>query len=269
ARALMSGAPGQGAQQALAATVLKGRADTDDLAAALGKIRLARSQDALSLRFVALFEGCSELGEAGVKAFVTGLMHRDREDRRLYLRALRVCGDDLKLEVCRKVLSRLDEENKADEENVSTQVREIRIELSGILAGAGDNVAVSVISAGLESEVVEVSQAAGAALVDATPPGEIFAALKRLPATEGVIHSTEAMIAGYREICLRGIERADGEMFRAAFRRAMSIRTNNYWRVQSEFMPLQQRFQRAQSASEIDGPMPPDLIITRSEAKLE
>ena len=254
ARAALSGRAST--QQALAAAVLARHVTQQDLQVALEKLGSARGQPALEKALTALFKDCGALTEKGRKKFIERLTFTDKAQRRLYHRALRACGEKLRLSLAVAA----DEELKADEKKIGDGVPPAhlvlaRLELAGIRAGAGDDKALDYILEAARSEDVNRAKAAGAALVDAMAEPTLSKTLNSIKNNADIQFNQQVATEGYIELCRRAAELGDRDAFRKAQGRALGVQPNN-WQIRRQVQQLQQQLEAASSDVGLEGLLP-------------
>ena len=245
-------------RHALAAAVLAGRANAQDLADALDKLTAARMMTRLVNQFAEMFSGCSELPEATVTKFVGLLINSDQTIRRVAMIALRKCDSALRLTVAR---AGIDECAKSDAKHLQLA----RLSLLGILAGAGDSDALDEIIKAVEGEDPELAKAGGAAYTDAFEGDAVFKALEDLNNQPNIVHGPLAALEGYMEICRRAAQAQDRVTFRKAYGIANGMQLiNENWQLRSELMQMQMLLGAAEAGEKDDTPLPPDPVLTQT-----
>lgn len=239
-------------QQALAAEVLKGRAEPADVQAAIEKLVGASNDPLLARQLIGLLHGAESLTDAASQKLVTSLTDANGVIRAVYLRALRALGGDLRKAVCGKVLAALLElagkpVDAADPwKDAPVYVVAARISMLGLQAAMGDARALDQISAFVDggggkenAGNIEHAKAAGAAIVDALSGDALFQTLDDWKSRAGVAQGAIAALEGYLEICRRSADAVDRATFRRAFAAAVTINAPNSWQIRNELMRLQ------------------------------
>lgn len=249
-------------QQALAAAVLTGRATAEDLSVALDKLNGARAKPRLARRFTALFSGCDALPEEAIKKFEARLFDNDVTVRRIYMEALRQCTPSL-----RRTIASGAKAANVDSTDQHHQVAHIT--LLGVLAGAGEPGALDRIYKVLEGEEMELAKAAGAAHADALEGDELFEALEKLAARQGLTFGALAALEGYIEICRRAIANGDRATFRKAYGIAIGMPiVNQTWALRREVNNLQAMMSAEETSAVANRSLPADPALKQADVKI-
>jgi hypothetical protein len=249
ARAALSGT--LATQQALAAQVLSGRAQEQDVVVVMGKLGGAKGDPLLARRLCELLNGVSQLPEASEAVLVNNLVDTNAQVRKVYLRALRALDAPLRVAVCDKVDARtkslagfgdaggtLDITSK-DYKEGPLYVMQAHIAILGIRGGAGDLDALEQLSRHAEGDNAELAKSAGAAVVDALQGEMLFKTLDDWKTRIGLTQGMAAAVEAYTEICRRAAEQQDRATFRRAFGVITSINVPNSYQVRNELARLQ------------------------------
>lgn len=271
-------------QQALAAAVLAGRATLEDYKIVLGKLKAALNQPRLASLLAAMLKDCSELDQAAIDLFVSGLLEANAEHRRLFLSALSGCAAPLRKQIAEAALGKLPAEppsakpdaGKPGEDKpgevppaesakpatpVTQAQRLARVALTGMLAGTGDATALDGLWGYLRGEDAEMAKAAGAALNDAMAGDVLFGVLKELQGDKAALHGVAASQAGCMETARRAAQVGDRNSFRRAQAIALGIQNQDTWRVQNDLARLETQLNSAISKSDDGRLLPRDMLL--------
>jgi len=276
----------QQARHALAAAVLIGRADANDLTVALDKLTGARATPKLAAQMAEMFSGCKELSEDAMDKFEKRLFDSDASVRDVYMDALRECDNTLKLKIAKAAIkANAPDEDEAEEgssegsdedagnkaaSSLPKHAALARIALKGVLAGAGDGAALDEIIKAVEGDDAEMARAAGAAYVDAFDGDALFNALEELNNRADITNAGLAAMEGYLAVCRRAARDKDRVMFRKAYGVAinMPLLNRNYQQRQL-LMNLQGEMATVDAKDRKDQTLPPDPVLTRSDVDVK
>jgi hypothetical protein len=237
-------------QQAVAAVVLKGRTDADDLKRVLNRLQATRANEALVQRLRALFRGVSELDEESTALLQREIASEQAGARAAYQLVLLELGTELRATIAGAALEKVEERLKEAGESPTQGTLVLRIELLGIMAGTGSSSAFASLQSVLEDDNVELARAAGKALVNAIPGDEFFDGLERLRDNLTGANVMHGVLEAALERCRRAVAEEDPRSFRRAYSIAMSIQVPNVWQIRNQLNQLQgQLTQRVGNAS--------------------
>lgn len=257
-------------QQALAARVLAGRATAADIGVLMEKLGRARDNALLARQLTEMLQDAEALPEDAIKLMVNALADANEKQRDVYQRALLRLHVRLRLEICVRVMARLDElavaEREGSESEAPAYVTLARIAMHGVRAGAGDPEALDAILKHSESAVAEYAKAAGRALAGALSGERLFTELEALRTRLNAPNGMAAAMEGYVETCRRAAEVQDRATFRRAWTAATSVNHPGAWQIRNELGQLQAAFSGVDDRPQR---LPPALSLSQPEIDVE
>jgi len=250
-------------QMALASIVLRGRATKEDLARAVARLQAARGNERLVRHLRSLFTGVTELEAESEATLLTEAQSGVANVRAAYRRVLAELDPAYRRTLLRKAVSELDAK-LAEETEAALQPQVIRVELLGVLAGAGDAAALQRLYETIADESLDLARAAGTALVDAVAGDQFFDEIARRQTDQQAVHMQEVVLAAMAERCRRAADEDDPRTFRRAFSILLTIQVPTMWQLRHQLTQLQgQMLQRIAMRTSTD--MPASVELRRLE----
>jgi hypothetical protein len=252
-------------RQAMATLILRGNVTQAELLEVLKRVEAVRGNDALLAYLETLFEGVAELPEEGIELLVAGLARDDISVRRAFIRLLSWLDPALVLRIAAAALERITPD-EGETERVSARLA--RIEINGLMAGAGDSAALTHVMKAFEDENVEIVRAAGRALVDAAPGDSFFDVAERVRDEHQSPILGEGLLQAYFHKCERAAAAGDVTTFRRAFQHAQSFQIPTMWQLRTRLFALQAGLQ-ARAEGERSALLPARIELRRLEVDVE